>query len=79
MLDRFTGLEVGSNVSDEAWDVQDGLGMPISVGFSDFSGVTTPARDIVNGDIQPYPYHAAPLDGAFLWFGLSLEKMVLLS
>jgi len=53
--------------------------MPISVGFSDFSGLLTPTRDIENGDIQPYPYPTAPPDGTFLWFELSLEKTVLLS
>ena len=46
---------MGSKVSDEAWAVQDGLEMPVNMGSSDFSGLSMPARDIENGDIQPYP------------------------
>jgi hypothetical protein len=70
---------VGSNVSDEAWAVQDGLGIPVSVGFSKFSGVPPPVSDVERGDIQRYLYVTASPDGTFLWFGFSLEKMVLLS
>jgi len=47
------GLQMGSNVSDEAWAVQDDLVMPINMGSSDLSGLSRPARDIENGDIQP--------------------------
>ena len=52
----IAGLQMGSKVSDEAWAVQDGLVMPVNMGSSDFSGLSMSARDIENGDIQPYPY-----------------------
>ena len=47
---------MGSKVSDEAWAVQDGLVMPVNMGSSDFSGLSMSARDVENGDIQPYPW-----------------------
>ena len=36
-----------------------GLVMPVNMGSSDFSGLSRPARDVENGDIQPYPYPTA--------------------
>ena len=55
----IAGLQMGSKVSDEAWAVQDGLVLPVNMGSSDFSGLSRSARDVENGDIQPYPYPTA--------------------
>jgi len=46
-------------VSDKAWDVQDGLEMPINMSSSNFSQFSRATCDIKNGDIQAYPYPAA--------------------
>jgi len=53
------GLQMGSNVPDKAWTVQDGLVMPTSMRSLDFSGLLRPARDAKNGDMQRYPYPVA--------------------